>query len=312
MKQIAFMFSGQGSQYVGMSKDLYEQFDSVKQIFNQAETITGYPLKDIIFHEDKRLHETKYTQVCMFTLYQAILSILNKYQIDAKYSLGLSLGEYGAYLHNQVFDFETGLKIVRERALLMDKASNNHPGKMSAIMGFDIALLEKIIKDSHSLVTIANYNTPGQIVISGESHSVDAINELVKNAGAKRVIELNTSGAFHSSLMSDASIGLSNYLKEIKLNEPQKQLFINLTGKAYESNIKDVMTKQITHSVKFYQMIENLIDEGVDTFIEVGPKRTLCNFVKRINRQVKTLNIENIESLINTLNDLEVKHEIIS
>jgi len=308
MKQIALMFSGQGSQYHGMGKDLYQQFDSVKEIFNQAEKISGYPIKNIMFEEDQRLHQTKYTQVCMFTMYKAILTVLENYPIDAAYSLGLSLGEYGAYLHNQVFDFETGLNIVKERAILMDEAAKKHPGKMSAIMGFDVDLLKKMISESKSMVTIANYNTPGQLVISGEAKAVDAINELVKNEGAKRVIDLNTSGAFHSSLMDEAAEDLSKYLKDIHLNEPQKHLYINLTGMAYQNSIKEVMTLQITHSVKFYQMIENLINEGVDTFIELGPKRTLCNFVKRINRQVKILNIEDMESLKSTLNDLEVNH----
>lgn len=310
MKQIALMFSGQGSQYHGMGKDLYDHFDSVKEVFNQAEKITGYPLKQIMFTEDKRLHQTKYTQVCMFTIYQAVLTILNQYPIDAKYSLGLSLGEYGAYLHNRVFDFEKGLKIVKNRAIFMDEAAKNKPGKMCAVMGFDLGLLEKLIHQSQSSVTIANYNTPGQIVISGQADAVDAIKALIENEGAKRVIDLNTSGAFHSSLMNEAATNLSNYLKNIQLNEPQNHLYINLTGMAYQNSIKEVMALQITHSVKFYQMIENLIDQGVDTFIEIGPKRTLCNFVKRINRQVTLLNIEDLESLKHTLDILEVNHGI--
>ena len=308
---IALMFSGQGSQYHGMGKDLYDYFDEVKNIFHQAETITKYPLREIIFNQnDDRLHETKYTQVSMFTIYQSVLMILKKYKLDSNYSFGLSLGEYGAYLHNEVFDFETGLDIIKHRAAFMEEASLKTPGKMCAVINLNPTTLESLVNESPYRVNIANYNTPQQLVISGEERGVDEISLQAKEKGAKRIIELKTSGAFHSSLMDEAANQFYDYLEHINLNEPTKHLYINLTGRHYINEIKEVMVNQINHSVKFYQMIDKLIEKGIDTFIEIGPKTTLCNFIKRINPQVKLLNIENIESLKNTLTELEVEHGI--
>ncbi len=303
--KIAFMFSGQGSQYVGMGKDLYDQYDCVRTVFEQANQILGYDISKIIFEDEAKLNDTLYTQTSMFVFYQAILKVLEEHNVFSDYSLGLSLGEYGAYLHNNVFDFKTGLKIIEKRGLYMNQASTEHPGSMSAIIGMDAKDLLELIDQADGYVKIANYNTYGQLVISGETQAVKSLSQLALNHGARRAILLNTSGAFHTDFMMKASERFETLLKEIHLEEPSKHLLINVTGDFYNQNIKKAMVDQITNSVLFYQMIEKLINEGIDTFIEIGPKTTLCSFVKKINRDLTILNVENMKSLESTLLKLE-------
>jgi len=292
-----FMFSGQGSQYVGMGKELYNNYEIVRNVFNKADNILGYSITNIMFNDEEKLNDTLYTQVAMFTFYQAILEVLKNHNIESSYSIGLSLGEYGALLHNNVYDFETGLKILEKRGLFMNEASKNVDGKMSAILGMDAAMLEKIINEVDGYVKIANYNTYGQLVISGDEKAVLETNRRAIENGAKRAILLNTNGPFHTALMIEASIKFEKYLKEVDLKEPQKKLLVNVTGDYYRGNLKNNMVNQIISSVYFYQMVEKLISSGVDTFIEIGPKKTLCSFVKKINRKLNIFNVEDMASL---------------
>jgi [acyl-carrier-protein] S-malonyltransferase len=303
--KIALMFAGQGSQYLGMGKDLVEKYDVCKDIYERAESITGYPIRQISFDDENRLNDTQYTQVCMYTMYGAILALLNNKDIQSKYSMGLSLGEYGAYLHQNVFDFETGLKIVMKRSELMALATKDHPGSMAAVIGLDASILEEMVEKTQDYVTIANYNAPSQLVISGETSAVFGLSEAIKTQHSKRVIPLNTSGAFHSDLMAQASYDFGQYLAQVDLSEPKYNLYLNTLGGPYISNIKHHMTLQLKASVRFYQMVEQMIEDGVDTFIEIGPKRTLSQLLRKINRDVTTLNIEDNESLEKTLLFLE-------
>ena len=305
MKSV-LMFSGQGSQYVGMGKDLYDNFESAKNIFDQADQILGYSLSKIIFEDEDKLNDTLYTQVAMFTLYVAILEVLKEKGINSEYSMGLSLGEYGAMYHNEVFDFETGLLLLQKRGQFMYEASLKASGKMSAILGLDTEVLSKIVNEAEGFVKIANYNTYGQIVISGEEKEVLKVNELALAKGAKRAILLNTSGPFHTELMTQASLDLKEYIKDIEFNDPKYNLLVNTTGTYFKGSIKEEMELQITNSVMFYQMIEKLIDDGIDSFIEIGPKKTLCSFVKKIDRKLNIMNVEDLESLNNTMKKLEV------
>lgn len=296
MKKV-FMFSGQGAQYLGMGKDLYENYDEAKEIFDLADSILGYSIKDIMFNDEEKINKTLFTQVAMFTLYAAILEVLKRNNVEADYNIGLSLGEYGAMYNTKVFDFEAGLKILQKRGQFMYESSSKVKGKMSAILGLNTKVLEGLVNKSKEFVKIANYNTYGQLVISGVESAVLDVNELALKAGAKRAILLNTSGPFHTDLMMDASLKFEEYLKGIELVEPSGKLLLNVTGDFYKNNIKNSMVNQITSSVRFYQMVEKLIDDGATTFIEIGPKKTLCSFVKKINRKLDIYNVEDTNTL---------------
>jgi len=300
-----FMFSGQGAQYVGMGKELYDNFECAKKIFDQADQILGYSITSVLFENEEKLNDTLYTQVAMFTLYAAILEVLKEKSIEAEYTCGLSLGEYGAMYYAGVFDFETGLNLLVKRGLFMNQASKKVEGKMSAIIGMDADLLLDIIKKTDGYVTIANYNTYGKLVISGEEKAVLAVNEKALELGARRAILLNTSGPFHTELMSEASEKLANYISEIDFKVPNKKLLVNTTGDFFDGHVKENMTKQITSSVLFYQMIEKLIEKGVTNYIEIGPKSTLCGFVKKVNKALNIVNVEDISSLEKTISKLE-------
>jgi [acyl-carrier-protein] S-malonyltransferase len=304
MKKV-LMFSGQGSQYLGMGEELYNNYEVAKKVFDSADQILGYSIKDIMFTNEKLLNDTLYTQVAMFTLYVAILEVLKSEGIEAEYAIGLSLGEYGALYYNDVFDFETGLKILEKRGLFMNEAAKNTRGLMSAILGMESDVLLDIIEGVEGFVKIANYNTYGQLVISGQDNAVLEVNEIALKKGAKRAIVLNTSGPFHTSLMKEASTKFNEYLSTVKLGVPSKKLLVNTTGDFYKDNLKNTMVDQITNSVMFYQMIEKLIDDGVTTFIEVGPKKSLCSFVKKIDRKLNIYNVEDMTSLEKLLSFLK-------
>ena len=242
---IAFMFSGQGSQYVSMCEELYNEFDSVKELFSKASNILNYDVKEVMFNDEEKLNNTLYTQPLMFVMYASILEVLNEKGITSTHTLGLSLGEYGALYDSDCFDFETGLKLLEARGKFMEEASEKTSGKMSAILGMDAESLNNIIDSVEGYVKIANYNTYGQLVTSGEEEAVLKVNERALENGAKRAILLNTSGPFHTKLMSYAKDMFEEYLSNIEIKEPNKKLLINTTGDYYQKDIKEHMKNQI-------------------------------------------------------------------
>jgi len=298
--KIAFLYAGQGSQYVGMGQELYDDHAVVRERVDQASDILGYDVKDILFHDEDKLNDTRYTQPLMFVLYAAITDLLRLNGIESTHTCGLSLGEYGALYDAGCITFEQGLHLLEQRGAHMAAASDHVKGAMTAILGGDAQMLEQLVANAPGYVTIANYNTYGQLVISGEQTAVNYVAESALEQGGKRAIPLNTSGPFHSALMNEAALAFAGDLERTAFQAANKHLLVNVTGDYLAGDLATILTEQITHSVRFYQMIERLLEDGVYTFVEIGPKRVLGGFIKKINRTVTILNVEDRASLETT------------
>lgn len=300
--KICFMFSGQGAQYSGMGKELYDNFDICKQVFEEANDILGFNITDICFNKDSRLNETEYTQPSILTTSYAIFKLLDKKGIKADYMAGLSLGEYSALCASSAIDFKECVCLVRKRGKYMTEAVSSGVGAMSAVMNTDEDVINECLKEASTdteLAMIANYNTTGQIVIAGHTKAIERAENLLKEKGVKKVIRLNVSGPFHTSLLKPASDKLAKELENITINTPKVDVFTNLTGEKIE-DIKDTLIKQVMSPVKWEQTIRNFISLGVDTFIEIGPSKTLSSFVKKVDKTVNVYNVEDLASLEKT------------
>lgn len=298
MSKIAFIFPGQGAQACGMGQDFYEQTETGKRIFDKATELMGFSMPQLCFEENDRLDITEYTQAAMVTASIAMMRVLEENGIKPDVAAGLSLGEYCALAAAGVMSDEDAIRTVRQRGILMQEAVPVGEGAMAAILALDAAAIEEVTGAMEG-VWIANYKCPGQIVISGEKAAVEEACEKLKAAGAKRAVMLNVSGPFHSGMLADAGEKLGEVLSQVELHEPQIPYVANVTAQYVKSaaEVKELLTRQVSSSVRWQQSVEAMIADGVDTFIEIGPGKTLAGFMRKISRDVKTLNVENLEDI---------------
>ncbi|MEF9934532.1 MAG: ACP S-malonyltransferase [Clostridium sp.] len=301
MKNIGFMFSGQGAQYIEMGKDLYENYSEVKEAFDNAQEIVGFDLKGICFNGPKeKLDSTDVTQVAIFTLSAGIFNVLKNRGIKSSVCCGLSLGEYSALYASGIITFEEGVKLLKLRGEIMANAYPKGKGTMTAVIGLSKEDVEECIEKVkvNGVVEIANLNCPSQIVVTGEVEAIEKAEEEFKANKAMKVVRLDVSGPFHSSLLKDASLDLKKELEKIDFKKPSITVLTNYTGDVInEETLVDTLTGQMCSTVYFEDNIRKMIDLNVDTFVEIGPGKALSGFVKRVDRKKKILNIENVEGL---------------
>ena len=295
----AFLFSGQGAQKLGMAKDLYDEFDIVRETFDQASQVLGYNLRELIDNDETKLNETQYTQPAILTTSVAILRLLSEQGIKPDLVAGLSLGEYSALVASGALDFAEAVALVAKRGQYMTEAAPTGSGKMVAVMNTEAALIEEICEQAaeRGIVSPANYNTPAQIVIGGQAEAVDYAVELLKEAGVKRLIELKVSGPFHTAILKPASEKLAKELEQVNFNSFKLELISNTTAKVMkDSEVKELLTRQVMEPVRFYESIETMKALGVNRFIEVGPGKVLSGFIKKIDKEANFTNVEDLNS----------------
>lgn len=309
--KIGFLFPGQGSQSVGMGKDLYNEYEEIRNFYKKASDILGIDIKELTFNStEEELAQTQNTQIAVFTMSMAILELLKKNNINSNYLAGLSLGEYTALTYANAFDFETAIKIIAKRGQIMQNNIPEGHWEMAGVLGLSDNEVEQACKMvSNGFVVPANYNCPGQVVVSGEENAVAELTEKAKQMGARKVSVIKANGPFHTAKLKKASNELRVELQKIKINNPDKNVYKNLDGLKYMKNddIVEILSSHIKNPVHFSTIIENMINDGVDTFVEIGPGKVLTGLVKRVSHDVKLININSV----NTLNEaiLELKEE---
>lgn len=309
MSKISFLFPGQGAQYVGMGREIYENYQIAREVFEESSEALGYSVSDLCFNSDEEtLSKTENTQVAMLTVSTAILKVIESYGIKPYAAAGLSLGEYGAIVAAGCIPFKEAVQLIKKRGIYMQQAVPEGVGSMAAILGLPEEELEEVLKKGRKfgIVEGSNFNCRGQIVIGGEIKALNEASDAAKEKGAK-VIFLKVSAPFHTSMLKEASDKFYEELKKAEIKKPEIKLCINLTGEYLkpDQDIKKVLRDGIKSPVYFMKEIETMIADGVDTFIELGPSKTLSSFVKKTNRQVTVLNAEDTASLNNTLEKLK-------
>ncbi|WP_288551634.1 ACP S-malonyltransferase [uncultured Enterococcus sp.] len=300
----AFLFSGQGAQYVGMGQELYQQESSVQQTFTEASEMLGYDMTELCFTENDRLNQTEYTQPAILTVSVAFWRLLKEKGLQADALAGLSLGEYSALVASGALDFQTAVALVQKRGKFMANAAPQGVGKMVAVMNTPAETIEAICKEASQvgIVSPANYNTPQQIVIGGEVAAVDQAVQLLQAAGAKRMIPLIVSGPFHTKLLEPASKQLAQELAKIEIKDLQVPVISNTTAKPMkQEQVKELLEKQVKSPVRFYESIEQLKQMGIEQMIEIGPGKVLTGFLKKIDKTIAASRVEDAQTLFDTL-----------
>ena len=297
MSKIAFLFPGQGAQKAGMGKDFYENFLSAKEIFDAAEEWLSLDMKALCFEKNDRLDLTEYTQAALVTTCLAMEKVVEEHGLHPDVTAGLSLGEYCAIAVSGGMSVKDAVTTVRKRGILMEQAVPAGEGCMAAVLGLDAPAIENAIKGTDA--EIANYNCPGQIVITGPKTDVEQASVKLKEAGARRILPLAVSGPFHSSMLKNAGKKLEKELDKVEFSKLKIPYVTNVTAQ-YVTDInetKSLLAQQISSSVRWQQSIEKMLEDGVDTFVEIGPGKTLAGFMKKIAPEGKIYNIQNVQDL---------------
>lgn len=305
MSKVAFIFPGQGSQKAGMGKDFYEQSETAAKVFDKASKLLNIDMKELCFQENELLDQTEYTQAALVTVCLSISEVLKERGFEPDVAAGLSLGEYCAIAASGGMSVDDAITTVRKRGILMQNAVPEGKGTMAAVLGVEAEVIERVL-DGIEGASVANYNCPGQIVITGWKESVEKAAEALKAVGAKRVLPLNVSGPFHSPLLQEAGQELRQILNTVEMSSLQIPYVTNVTAEYVRdiNQTKDLLAKQVASGVRWQQSVENMIADGVDTFVEVGPGRTLAGFMKKINKDVKVYNVgiwEDVDKVVSEL-----------
>ncbi len=307
MAKIAFIYPGQGAQKAGMGKDFYENSELAKAVYDKASELLQIDMKALCFEENEKLDLTEYTQAALVTTCLAMTKVVEKRGLKPDVTAGLSLGEYCAISVAGGMKEEDAISLVRKRGILMQNTVPAGEGAMAAILGMDASVIEEGIKDLEG-VTVANYNCPGQIVITGETKAVEKAAEILKEAGAKRAVLLNVSGPFHSPMLKQAGEELAKEMEKVEMGPLQIPYVTNVTAE-YVTDIREtkkLLAEQVAASVRWQESVERMIAEGVDTFVEIGPGKTLAGFLRKIDRSVKVYNIGTWEDIDKVVLELTV------
>ena len=308
MSKIAFIYPGQGAQAVGMGADFYEKSPLSKAVFDQASEVVSLDLKKLCFEENDLLNKTVYTQVAMVTACLAMTRAVESMGLHADMTAGLSLGEYCAIaVAGGMCDLDA-IRTVRARGIFMEHAAPEGTGAMSAVLGLDAGVIEDVLRDREG-VSIANYNCPGQIVITGEAKAVAEAGNALKETGARRVLPLKVSGPFHSPMMQPAGEELAKVFAGVSMNPLKLPYVANINAEVVTDcgKIEGLLVAQVSGSVRWQQSVETMIREGVDTFVEIGPGKTLTGFLRKIDRNVKAYHIGSWEEAVSVCEELKQK-----